>query len=54
MSASVIVTESVEVAAKMPSVGSSTPKSSNVSSESGSGMKPSMFIVQMKSISVAT
>ena len=48
------MTESVDVAAKTASVGSSTPKSSNVSSESGSGMKPSMLTIQMKSISEAT
>ena len=52
--ASASVTESVEVAAKIASVGSSTPAISTVSSESGSGMKPSMLITQMKIISVAT
>ena len=38
----------------MARVGSSTPKISNVSFESGSGMKPIMLITQMKSISEAT
>ena len=54
ISASASVTESVEVAAKIASVGSSTPPMSTVSSESGSGMKPSMLTTQMKTISVAT
>ena len=49
-----IVTESVEVAANTASVGNSTPKSVNFSSESGSGMKPIMLIVQMKRKSDAT
>ena len=48
MRASASVTESVEVAAKIASVGSSSPAISTVSSESGNGMKPSMLIVQMK------
>ena len=54
MRASASVTDSVEVAAKMASVGSFTPKISTFSSESGSGMKPSMFTTQMKSITLAT
>ena len=52
--ASASVTESVDVAAKIARVGTSTPPISNFSSESGSGMKPSMFTVQMKTISEAT
>ena len=48
------MTESVEVAAKIASVGSSTPKIVTFSSERGSGMKPSMLTVQMKTISDAT
>ena len=43
ISASASVTESVDVAAKIASVGSSTPPMSTFSSESGSGMKPSML-----------
>ena len=54
MNASASVTESVEVAAKIASVGISTPPISHLSSESGSGMKPSMLTTQMKIISVAT
>jgi len=52
--ASASVTEIVEVAAKIASVGSSTPPISNVSSESGSGMNPMMLTTQMKTISEAT
>ena len=54
ISASARVTESVDVAAKMASVGSSTPPMSTFSSDSGSGMKPSMLMTQMKIISEAT
>ncbi len=54
MRARASVTESVDVAAKIASVGSSTPAIVTFSSESGSGMKPSMLTVQMKIISEAT
>ncbi len=54
ISASASVTESVDVAAKIASVGISTPPISQRSSESGSGMKPSMLTTQMKIMSVAT
>ena len=54
MSASASVTDSVEVAAKIASVGTSTPPISQRSSESGSGMNPSMFTTQMKTIRLAT
>ena len=54
MSARASVTESVEVAAKIARVGISRPKISQRSSESGSGMKPSMLTTQMKIISEAT
>ena len=54
MNASASVTESVEVAAKIASVGTSTPAIFHFSSESGSGMKPSMLTTQMKTISDAT
>ena len=55
MSASASVTESVDVAAKIASVGKlDSRRSSQRSSESGSGMKPSMLITQMKIISEAT
>ena len=53
ISASASVTDSVEVAAKIASVGSSTPAMWNFSSDSGSGMKPSMFTTQMKIIRLA-
>ncbi len=52
--ASASVTDSVDVAAKMASVGTSTPAISTFSSESGSGMKPSMFRTQTKMSSEAT
>ena len=54
ISASASVTEIVEVAAKIASVGSSTPAISNVSSDSGSGMNPMKLTTQMKTISDAT
>ena len=54
ISASASVTERVDVAAKSASVGSSTPPIVTFSSESGSGMNPSMLTTQMKIISVAT
>ena len=38
----------------MPSVGTFTPKTSYVSFEIGSGMKPTMFTTQMKRKSDAT
>ena len=53
MSASASVTERVDVAAKIASVGSSTPPISTFSSDSGSGMKPSMFTTQMKTSRLA-
>ena len=53
-SASASVTESVDVAAKSASVGTSTPAMVTFSSESGSGMKPSMLTTQMNTISEAT
>ena len=53
MNASASVTDSVEVAAKIASVGSSTPAMSTFSSDSGSGMKPSMLTTQMKIIRLA-
>src|SRR3990172_10630684 len=53
ISASANVTESVEVAAKIASVGTATPRIVTLSSESGSGMNPSMLTVQMKTISEA-
>ena len=52
--ASASVTERVDVAAKIASVGTSMPPISQRSSESGSGMNPSMLMTQMKIISVAT
>ena len=54
INASASVTESVDVAAKRASVGTSTPAIFDFSSESGSGMNPSMLTTQMKTISVAT
>ena len=54
ISARASVTDRVEVAAKIASVGSSTPPMFTFSSESGSGMKPRMLTTQMKIISVAT
>ena len=54
ISASASVTESVDVAAKSASVGTFTPAIVTFSSESGSGMKPSMLIIQMKIIRLAT
>ncbi len=54
MSASASVTESVDVAAKIASVGISMPPIFQRSSESGSGMNPRMLTTQMKIISVAT
>ena len=54
ISASASVTERVEVAAKIASVGISTPPIVQRSSESGSGMNPIMFTTQMKIISDAT
>ena len=53
MNASASVTDSVDVAAKIASVGTSTPAMWNFSSESGSGMKPSMLTTQMKIIRLA-
>ncbi|MCZ7588039.1 MAG: hypothetical protein M5U27_04095 [Gaiella sp.] len=52
--ASASVTESVDVAAKSASVGSSTPAIVTFSSERGNGMNPSMLITQMKIIRLAT
>ena len=54
ISASASVTESVDVAAKIAKVGMLIPPISKRSSESGSGMNPSMLMTQMKTISVAT
>ena len=55
MRASASVTESVDVAAKIASVGTlDAGRSCQRSSESGSGMKPRMLTTQMKIISVAT
>ena len=54
MNASASVTESVDVAAKIASVGTSSPAISTFSSESGNGMKPSMFTTQTKIRSDAT
>src|SRR6187397_3480997 len=53
INASASVTESVDVAAKSASVGTFTPAMVNFSSESGSGMKPSMLTTQMKIIRLA-
>jgi len=53
-SASASVTLRLAVAAYTPQVGSSRPKRVKRSSESGSGMKPIMFSIQMKRNSAAT
>ena len=54
ISASASVTERVDVAAKIAKVGTLMPPMCQRSSESGSGMNPSMLMTQMKTMSVAT
>src|SRR3954447_22703710 len=53
MKASASVTDRVEVAAKIASVGTATPAMCTFSSDNGSGMNPSMLTTQMKIIRLA-